>query len=133
MRTWRLVSGIITMVIFAIVMLQSCAVGIINFAESNGESSGSAGLFVGFMMLAAGIVSVATRNYLGGGGCIAIIILFGLAALVGYTNNANYEDLPIWSTWCLINAIIAVVEIVKTKKENKEAVEPEDGDNSDLV
>lgn len=65
MKTWKLVSGIISIILFLLVMFQSCAAGISNTLEANGELSGSAGLIVSIMMLAGGIVSIATRK--GGG------------------------------------------------------------------
>ena len=62
MKTWKLVSGIISIVLFAFVMFQSCAAGISNSLAENGESGGSAGLIVAIILLAGGIVSIATRN-----------------------------------------------------------------------
>lgn len=115
MKVWKLVSGIISMVLFGLVVFQSCAAGVSNALEQNGESSGTAGIIVAFLMLAGGIVSVATRKAVGKGGNIALIVLFGLAALVGFTNYGSYSDLAIWSGWCVINAVIAVVDIVKNK------------------
>ena len=84
MKTWKLVSGILSMILFVIVTFQSCAAGVANSLEANGETSGSAGVFVAILMLAGGIVSVATRNSEKKGGNIALIVLFGLAALVGF-------------------------------------------------
>lgn len=116
MKVWKLVSGIISMVLFGLVAFQSCAAGVSNALEQNGEASGSAGIIVAFLMLAGGIVSVATRKAVGKGGNIALIVLFGLAALIGFTNYGSYSDLKIWSGWCVINAVLAVVDIVKNKK-----------------
>ena len=115
MKTWKLVSGILSMILFVIVTFQSCAAGVANSLEANGEASGSAGVLVAILMLAGGIVSVATRNAEKKGGNIALIVLFGLAALVGFTGFGSFSDLAIWAGWCLINAILAVVAIV-TKK-----------------
>lgn len=115
MKTWKLVSGILSMILFVIVTFQSCAAGVSNSLEANGETSGSAGVLVAILMLAGGIVSVATRNAEKKGGNIALIVLFGLAALVGFTGFGSFSDLAIWAGWCLINAILAVVAIV-TKK-----------------
>ena len=67
------------------------------------------------MMLAGGIVSIATRKAKGKGGNIALIVLFGLAALIGFGNYGNFSDLAIWSGWCLINAAVAVIAIVTGK------------------
>lgn len=119
MKTWKLVSGILSMVLFIIVTMQSCAAGVSNALQENGEISGSAGFLVAILMLTGGIVSVATRKSVKKGGNIALIILFGLAALVGFANYGSYSDLAIWSGWCLINAVLAVVAIITGKKKAK--------------
>ena len=120
MKVWKLVSGILSMILFVLVAFQSCAAGVANALEANGEVSGSAGIIVAILMLAGGIVSVVTRKSEKKGGNIALIILFGLAALIGFTNYGSYSDLAIWSGWCLINAILAIVAIITGKKKTKE-------------
>lgn len=115
MKTWKLVSGILSMVLFALVAFQSCAAGVANSLEANGETSGSAGILVAILMLAGGIVSVATRKSEKKGGNIALVILFGLAALIGFTGFGSFSDLAIWSGWCLINAVVAVIAIITNK------------------
>lgn len=115
MKSWKLVSGIISIVLFVFVMFQSCAAGLVNAVEANGGTSGSVGVFVGLLMLAGGIVSIATRSSEKNGGNIALIILFGLAALSGFTGYGNYGDLVIWSVWCLINAVLAVIAMIKSR------------------
>ena len=65
MRVWKLVSGILSIILFAVVMFQSCAAGVVNALEDNGGISGSVGVIVGILMLAGGIVSIATRNKTG--------------------------------------------------------------------
>ena len=106
------------MILFALVTLQSCAAGVANALEENGETSGSAGLLVAVLMLAGGIVSVATRKSTKKGGNIAMIVLFGLAALIGFANYGSYSDLAIWSGWCLINAVLAVIALIIGKKNS---------------
>lgn len=121
MKTWKLVSGILSMVLFIVVAFQSCAAGIGNAIADNGESSGSGGILVAIMMLSGGIVSVATRKSEGKGGNIALIVLFGIAALVGFVLAGSFADLNIWAAWCLINAILALVALImgnKNKTEN---------------
>ena len=114
MKTWKLVSGIISIVLFAFVMFQSCAAGISN---SLAESGGSAGLIVAIILLAGGIVSIATRNGSKGGN-IALIVLFALGALCGFTMAGSYADLNVWAGWCLICAIIAIVALIKKPKDS---------------
>lgn len=118
MKVWKLVSGIISIILFVIVTFQSCAAGLSNALEANGEVSGTAGAMVAVFMLAGGIVSIATRNAKGKGGNIALLILFGLAALIGFANYGSYSDLAIWSGWCLMNAVLAVVAMITGKKKN---------------
>ncbi|MDO4383092.1 MAG: hypothetical protein Q4C18_01210 [Eubacteriales bacterium] len=124
MKNWKLVSGIISIVLFAFVMFQSCAAGVSNSLEENGEVSGSAGFIVAVMLLAAGIVSIVTRKGSKGGN-IALIVLYGLGALCGFTMAGSYSDLNIWAGWCLICAVVAVIALVKMKKvsENNDTKE----------
>lgn len=117
MKTWKLVSGILSIILFVEVTFQSCAAGVVNALEENGGSSGSVGFFVAILMLAGGIVSVASRKSVKKGGNIALLILFGLAALMGFAGYGNYSDLVIWSIWCLINAVLAVVALIIGKKK----------------
>ena len=114
MKTWKLVSGILSIVLFFMVAFQSCAAGISNTLSESGEVSGSAGIIVAIMLLAEGIVSIATRNG-GKGGNIALIVLFGIGALFGYTLAGSFSDLNIWATWCLVNVILAIVSLTKHK------------------
>ena len=115
MKTWKLVSGILSIILFVVVTFQSCAAGISNLQE-NGEVGGSAGVLVAIMLLAGGIVSIATRNKESKGANIAIIVLFGIGAAAGFSMAGSYKDLIIWAVWCLINAVLALVEIIKSKK-----------------
>ena len=75
MKTWKLVSGILSIVICLFVLFQSCAAGLSNTMQGNGELGGTAGLIVAIMLLAGGIVSIATRKSSGKGGNIALIVL----------------------------------------------------------
>lgn len=113
MKTWKLVAGIISIILFVVVSFQSCAAGVVNALEDNGGTSGSVGILVAILLLAGGIVSIATRKSEGKGGNIALIILFGLAASCGFAGHGNYSDLVIWAVWCLINAVLAIVALVK--------------------
>lgn len=113
--TWKLVSGILCMVLFILVSLQSCAVGLGNAVFETGEASGGGGLLLSIFMLTGGIVSVATRKNEGNGGNVALIILFGLASFFGYVLAGSFSDLRAWATWCLINAIMAIVAMIKNK------------------
>ena len=94
-------------------MFQSCAAGVVNAIEDSGGTSGSIGFVCGILLLTGGIVSIATRNSEGKGGNIAIIVIFGLTALIGFGAHGNYSDLMVWAFWALINVVLAVVALVK--------------------
>ena len=115
MKVWKLIAGILSIVFFVFVTLQSCAAGVANALSDNGEVSGTAGVIVAFFLLAGGIVSIVSRKSIGKAGNIALIVLFGLAALVGFVNYGSYSDLAIWSGWCLINAVTAVISLATGK------------------
>lgn len=116
MKTWKLVSGILSIILFAIVSMQSCAVGIGNTLAENGEVGGSGGIILAILMLAGGIVSIATRKSTGKGSNIALIVLFGLASFLGFATAGSYSDLKIWSGWCLICTALAIIAIIKKEK-----------------
>lgn len=116
MKIWKLVAGILSIILSVFVLFQSMFAGLGNALSNNGEVSGTAGLIVSIMLLAGGIVSIVVRNKDGKGGNIAIIILFGIATLVGFTSAGSYGDLYIWSAWCLINVILAIFSILKMSK-----------------
>lgn len=116
MKTWKLVAGILSIVIFFVVVFQSCAAGLVNALEENGGISGSVGFLCGLLILVGGIVSLAVRKSKKNGGNIALVILFGLAALFGFIGYGNYSDLVIWSVWAAVNAVLALIAIF-TKKD----------------
>lgn len=118
MKTGKLVSGVLSIVFL---LFQSALAGIANTMSANGEAGGSAGLFVAILLLAGGIVSICARKSVKKGGNIALVVLFGLAALFGFIGAGSYGDLYIWLFWCLINAVLAVVALVKMKKSMKTA------------
>lgn len=117
--TGKLVIGIISMVLFAIVFLQSCAVGLGNTIIDSGETSGTGGVFCAVAMLIAGIVTVVTRNSEKSGGSIASIIIYFLGYLIGYSNAGSYKDLEVWSVICFWFAIVHIVSIVIAKRKAK--------------
>ena len=93
MKTWKLVSGIISIVLSVFVVFQSMMAGLANALEESAQSSGSAGLIVSICMLCGGIVSIVSRKNNSKGTNITLIILFGLATLTGFVLAGNYSDL----------------------------------------
>lgn len=113
MKTWKLVSGILSIVLFLVVAFQSCAAGVVDAIAGQGGTSGGAGILVGILMLSGGIVSISTRSSGKKGGDIALIVLYGLAALIGFAGYGVCKDLVIWSIWCIVCAALALVSLRK--------------------
>ena len=122
MKIWKLVSGILSIVFSALVLLQSGMAGLSNALEDNGEISGSAGFLVAILMLVIGIVSIVIRKSKSKGGNIALIILSGLAAITGFTMAGSYSDLKVWSGWCVIILIMAIISLLTKGGSKNEKV-----------
>lgn len=114
MKTTRLVIGIISIVLFLLVSMQSCAAGIGNALADNDEVSGSAGFFLALCMLIAGIVGICCRKIKSG--TIVSGGFYAFGGLVGIANVGSYADLQIWSVLSFIFAIIFIATAVKQKK-----------------
>lgn len=119
MKIWKLVSGILNIILFFFVALQSCAAGMSNALEENGEVGGTAGVIVAVMLLAGGITSIATRKSTEKGGDIALTILFGLGALFGFLLSGSYSDLRIWAGWCVICLVLAIISMLGKGKKTE--------------
>lgn len=120
MKTAKLVTGILCMVFTLMVLFQSCAAGISNTLSDTGESSGMAGFVVALLMLSGGIVQVATRKSEKKGASIACVVIFVLAALIGFSLAGSFSDLNVWSGWCLIMAALNLACILRKGKKKEE-------------
>lgn len=119
MKVTKLILGIITIIISCFVLFQSCAAGAVNALEDNGESSGSGGALVAFLMLAGGITMIASRKNTKKDGSIAGIIIFGIAALIGFTSAGSvFKDLIVWAVLCLILAGVNLLAVFRCKKNS---------------
>ena len=77
MKIWRIVSGIISIVVFFIITFQSCATSIVNVLDDNtSDTSAEAGIWVAFILLTAGIVSASLSKITSRGADIALILIF---------------------------------------------------------
>ena len=112
----RLVIGILLIVLAMVVLLQSCATGVVNTMENSDDAGGSAGFITAIFMIASGVVGICTRNSTSKAGPVIVTVLLVLGAVLGFCNSAVYSDLAIWS---VVNAAFAVVFAIcaaKTKK-----------------
>lgn len=113
--TGKLVIGIISVVLFLFISLQSCAVGLGNALSDNGEVSGSFGILVALFMMVAGIVGIVSRNSRSKGGSIACCILYGMSSLSAYVGAGTYSDLKIWGFLSFVFGYIFLLSIMNKK------------------
>lgn len=117
MKTTKLILGILTIIISCFVLFQSCSAGVANSLSENGESSGSGGALVSFLMLAGGITMIASHKNTSKGGSVAGAIIFGISALIGFaTAGTVFKDLKVWAGLCVILAIVNIIAVVRCKK-----------------
>lgn len=109
-----LLLGIISIVLFLIISLQSCVAGLGNALSENGEVSGSAGLILSVFMLIAGIISVISKS--NKGMTIVSTVFYVLGGLMGIANVGSYADLQIWSILSLLFGALLIFHMVKYKE-----------------
>ena len=113
-ETAKLVIGIISIVLFLIIVLQSCVAGFGNALTENGETSGSAGFMLAVFMLIAGTVALATRKKRSGN--IACFVLYLIGGLIDITNASSYKDLNVWAVLCFIFGVLSLIFFILDKK-----------------
>lgn len=118
MKTWKLVSGILSILLFVMISFESCSIILaMNMMEME-DSSGYFGLLMSAFLLASGIVSIISRK--GGEALqIALITLFLLALVCGALAFRNFfGDMILWCVWCLVNLILAVISFQTEGKKS---------------
>ena len=96
----RLTIGIISIVLFLFIALQSCAVGVGNALQENNSTSGSSGLLCAFVYLVGGI------------------LFYLLGFLMSLADRGEFGDLAIWGGLSLILAAFYIVCAIKTRQRN---------------
>jgi hypothetical protein len=119
MKTARLCIGIVSMVLFLVIMFQSCAAGIGEALSGDEGGSAGSGFFVAFLMLIAGIVGVCTRKSVVGAYITAIFYV--IAGIIGVSSIGSFfADLVIWGVVSFIFGALFVIGGILTKKAIKQ-------------
>ena len=117
MKTTRLVFGIITFVLCIVVLFQSCAVGIHNSIENNGDRGGSAGFFVFVFMIVSGVLSITVKSRKGGFTTSGFYFLAGIIAIL---NSEVFKDLSLWGMVNLGLALVIFIMSAFQKEDDEE-------------
>ena len=112
MKTTRLITNIISIVLFAVIMFQSCAAGVVNSIDNNDSLSGTAGVILAFAMLIAGIVGIAARKNVGG--MLTSGFFYLISSLLAFAYVGDFSDLAIWA---IFSAILFIGYIVINHSE----------------
>ena len=118
MKVSRLVIGIVSIVLFVLISFQSCAAGLGNALENNGEVSGTAGFLLACCMLIAGITGICCKRLKKG--TIVAGCFYAFGGLLGITNVGSYSDLQVWSILCFIFAAVFIITGVIQKEQKLE-------------
>lgn len=117
MKNARLIIGIVSFILFFIILFQSCAAGVVNSMAGSSDVGGSAGLIVAFMVVIAGIIAIVCRK--NATGSIIAGVVYALSGIVGLSNSNVYKDLSIWGVLFIIFAIFYIISGIKQKKSGK--------------
>ncbi len=115
--TGRLVIGIISMVLFLIISLQSCAAGLSNALQSNGEISGSFGFLTAMVMLVGGIIGVVSRKSTKKAAPITACAFYWFGFFLSRIGSGSYSDLRVWGIIAFAFGCVYLFSVLRNKKE----------------
>ena len=110
----RLVVGILSILMFCGIILQSCVVGVGNTLMGNQDSGGTQGLLTAIAYLSAGIVGIATRNSRSKGGPIAAGIIYWIGAVCTIGGSTVYGDLMVWGVLASLLGLMFMFCAIRT-------------------
>jgi uncharacterized membrane protein len=110
MKIAKLIIGILSCLMFLLIIVQSCTVYAANsmdLAAKRPDYDYSINNFIAVCILIAGIVGMATRSSKGGG--ITAGVFYAIGGLVGIGSIASFDDLQIWPVLSLIFAVVFIL------------------------
>jgi len=117
MRTWKLVSGILSLILAVYGMfVGTFLIGLAN-ARAGEVIINNTGSYILFLALfACGIVSIQKRSV----ESIPVDIVIIVLALIGAVSAITLKILIIWVVWCVVVAAAALLDMRNIKKRSKE-------------
>lgn len=105
----RIAAGIISLILGAMILFQSCAVGGLGAIVAPESKAGALGMFTGFLLLIAGAFAFQLPK-------VAMIVSV-VAAIFAFAESANdFKDMKVWGVFCLG---LAVMEFFAARKPKK--------------
>ena len=112
----RTVLGILSIVLFVMVMFQSCAAGLGNAISDNGEVGGSAGFICAVNLLVAGLIVLVARKTVKKAPMIVAAVLMYLNLFYAQVMAGSYKDLVIWGFLSFAFGAVYLFSALHTKK-----------------
>ena len=119
MKTWKLVSGIFTMLFSIFATFSGIVFGIDNAINKRADGGDSNVLVINMFFFMAGLVSICVRKSKIAGN-IAIIIMYGITALIGFSSGGSQGQWTVVAAWSTICAAIAAISLYKNIKKSKQ-------------
>ena len=119
MKTWKLLSGLFTLMASFFVGFSGLVLGLDQAFKHESDNGESDGIFLAFFMFFGGLVSIFLRKSKVGGN-IAIIILHAIIALIGFQSDATkYHIVGAWGLLCAAIAAYSLYQHYKGDKQTK--------------
>lgn len=117
MDTAKSIIGLISVLLAALVMLQSCAASTVESGlEQSGANSGSIGMLVAICFLVGGLEAIASRKNRARG--ILTVIFYTMAALLALAARSVYNYLLFWG---VLSAGFAGFFLLAVTREKRQA------------
>ena len=113
----RTVLGILSIILFIFVAMQSCAAGLGNALSDNGEVGGSAGALCALNLLVAGLIVLVARKTVKKAPMIVAAVLMFLNLFYGMILAGSYADLQIWGVLSFIFGLVYLFSVLRKKKQ----------------
>lgn len=113
----KLVLGILSFLLFVLIMFQSCAAGIGNALSENGEVGGSAGFLCAVNFLISGLIAVIARKSVKKAPMIVAAVFLWLNLLFAKAMAGSYSDLIIWGYLSFIFGTVYLLSVMYKRKQ----------------
>lgn len=120
MKTWKLVSGIFTILFSFFSAFSGIVFGIDNAIKHKADEGDSYVLVICFFLFLAGLVSICVRKSKIAGN-IAIIVLFGITAAIGFSKGGSQGQWHVVGGWSVICAAISMIPLILNIKNSKKS------------
>lgn len=127
MKVWKLVSGLFTILLSLYATFSGMVFSIDNAINDRADKGDSYVLLINLFLFLAGVVSIFVRKSRIAGN-IAIIVLFGITALIGFSSGGgSHSQWYIVAGWSVLCAAFAALSLLLNVRKGSGAAKPANG------